>query len=63
MNIFMQDCPFGGPLGLTFKNFVLGHTHVMTVHGLIILPVTFIALYIVIKRVWKQEKIFVFLFA
>lgn len=48
---------------LTFKNFVLGHTHVMTVHGLIILPVTLFALYlIIIKRLWNQEKVFLSLF-
>ncbi len=48
---------------LTFKNFALGHTHVMTVHGLIILPVTLIALGVVIaKRLWKRESIFFFLF-
>ncbi|TXC77017.1 hypothetical protein FS935_22910 [Metabacillus litoralis] len=47
---------------LTFKNFVLGHTHVMTVHGLFILAVTLLSLYIVIiKKLWKQEQVFVFL--
>ena len=35
----------------------------MTVHGLIILPILFIAIYIVIKKGWwKQEKLFIFLF-
>ncbi|MEH7382900.1 DUF6044 family protein [Bacillus sp. JJ1533] len=49
-------------LRLSLKNYVLGHTHVMSVHGLIILPVTFIALNIVlIKKQWKQEKVFLFL--
>lgn len=44
---------------LTFKNFVLGHTHVMTVHGLVILPVLLLALYIiVIKKLWRAEKRF-----
>lgn len=48
---------------LTFKNFVLGHTHVMTVHGIFILTVTLISLYIVItKRLWKEERVFLFLF-
>jgi hypothetical protein len=47
---------------LTFKNFVLGHTHVMTVHGLFIIAVTLIALYLVIvKKVWKQERAFILL--
>ena len=48
---------------LTFKNYVFGHTHVMTVHGLIILPVLLGAFYLVWKKGrWKQEKYFVFLF-
>ena len=48
---------------LTFKNYVLGHTHVMTVHAFIILPVLFIALLIIWKKGWwKQEKLFVYLF-
>ncbi|MBD1381755.1 DUF6044 family protein [Metabacillus arenae] len=48
---------------LTFKNFVLGHNHVMTVHGLIILPVTLLALYLIIwKKRWKEERPFVVLF-
>ena len=48
---------------LTFKNYVFGHTHVMTVHELIILPVLFIALLIIWKKGWwKQEKLFVYLF-
>lgn len=46
-------------LRLTIKNFVLGHTHVMTVHGLIILPVLLIALYIIVtKKLWRKEKSF-----
>jgi Protein of unknown function (DUF6044) len=48
---------------LTLKNFSLGHHHVMTVHTFIILPVTFIALYLVIfKKRWREEKVFLFLF-
>lgn len=48
---------------LTFKNFILGHTHVMTVHGLFILLALFFALYAVIKkRLWRSETTFVFLF-
>lgn len=50
-------------LRLTVKNFVLGHHHVMTVHTFVILPVIFIAFYLVIKhRLWKKEKVFMFLF-
>ncbi|MFD2972495.1 DUF6044 family protein [Peribacillus deserti] len=51
-------------LRLSVKNYLLGHTHVMTVHGLIILPLTLIALYAVLaKKQWKQEKRFLFLMA
>lgn len=60
---FHARLSFWRSVRLTFKNFVLGHTHVMTVHGLIVLPVLLIALYIIFsKRLWKQEKAFVFLF-
>ncbi|MDM5339998.1 DUF6044 family protein [Fictibacillus enclensis] len=49
---------------LVFKNFLLGHTHDMTVHTVVILPVLFVALY----KSWgrkkdeKQVKLFQFLF-
>ncbi len=47
---------------LTFKNFILGHTHVMTVHGLFILAVTLIAfIFIIKKKLWEQERAFVIL--
>ncbi|MFJ5759799.1 DUF6044 family protein [Neobacillus sp. NPDC093182] len=60
---FHASLPLWRVVRLTFKNYVLGHTHVMTVHGLFILPVMFIALYFVYsKKLWKQEKLFVFLF-
>ena len=60
---FHAYLPLWGAVRLTIKNYLLGHTHVMTVHGLFILPVTFIALYFVYaKKRWKQEKLFVFLF-
>jgi hypothetical protein len=59
---FHARLPLWRVLRLTIKNYVLGHTHVMTVHGLIIVPVTFIALYIVYaKKLWKKEKVFLFL--
>jgi hypothetical protein len=48
---------------LTWKNFILGHHHVMTEHTFFILPVWFIALFIVFaKRRWKEERLFLFLF-
>ncbi|SNT52207.1 hypothetical protein SAMN05444672_1396 [Bacillus sp. OK838] len=60
---FHARLPLEWVIKLTFKNFVLGHTHVMTVHALIILPITAFALYIIlIKKLWRQEKVFVFLF-
>ncbi|WHY85236.1 DUF6044 family protein [Neobacillus novalis] len=61
---FHAQLPFWRAVRLFFKNYLLGHTHVMTVHSLIILPVTLFAIYLVYsKRLWKQEKWFVFLFA
>ncbi|QCJ43930.1 hypothetical protein FAY30_19605 [Bacillus sp. S3] len=48
---------------LFVKNYLLGHNHVMTVHTLLIVPATFIAIYFVFsKKLWQQEKLFVFLF-
>jgi hypothetical protein len=50
-------------LRLILKNYLIGHNHVMTVHGLIIFPITLIALYLVLKkRLWLREKVFVYLF-
>jgi hypothetical protein len=60
---FHTHLPFWRAVQLTLKNYVLGHTHVMTVHGLIILPVTLIAFYFVCKKgCWKQDRLFVFFF-
>jgi hypothetical protein len=60
---FHASLSFWHSVRLTFKNYFLGHTHDMTVHGLIILPVTFMAIYFIgSKKLWYQEKIFVFLF-
>ncbi|WP_225989113.1 DUF6044 family protein [Peribacillus frigoritolerans] len=60
---FHARLPLDWVVKLTFKNFVLGHTHVMTVHALIILPITAFALYIILtKKLWRQEKVYVFLF-
>lgn len=60
---FHAALPFWRSVRLTFKNYFLSHTHDMTVHGLIVLPATFIALYFVFRnRLWRQEKAFVFLF-
>jgi hypothetical protein len=59
---FHARLPLWRSMRLTFKNFVLGHTHVMTVHALIILPVVLFAFYLVFKhQLWRKEKLFVFL--
>ncbi|HYK73710.1 MAG TPA: DUF6044 family protein [Pseudoneobacillus sp.] len=48
---------------LTWKNFIYGHHHAATIHTVVILPVILIAFYFVIyKKLWKQERVFVFLF-
>ncbi|SHS87784.1 Uncharacterised protein [Mycobacteroides abscessus subsp. abscessus] len=55
--------PLWRVIRLTFKNFILGHTHVMTVHGLVILPILFIALFLVlINKSWKEHKMYLTLF-
>ncbi|WML41016.1 DUF6044 family protein [Neobacillus sp. OS1-2] len=60
---FHAHLPFGGAVRLFIKNYLLGHTHVLTVHTLFIVPATFIAIYFVFsKKLWQQEKLFVFLF-
>lgn len=60
---FHAELPLWRVIRLIFKNYLFGHTHVMTVHTLFILSATFIAIYFVFwKKLWKQEKLFVFLF-
>lgn len=60
---FHARLSFWHSVRLTFKNFLLGHTHVMTVHTLVILPVIIAAMILIWKhRKWTQERIFVFLF-
>ncbi|WP_462411147.1 DUF6044 family protein [Neobacillus sp. Marseille-QA0830] len=60
---FHAHLSFWHAVRLTFKNYFLGHTHVMTVHTLFIVPATFIAFYFVFsKKLWRQERVFVFLF-
>lgn len=61
---FFPILPFWRSVRLVFKNYLLGHTHVMTVHTLFILPATLTAIWIVFrKNLWKQERLFVFLFS
>ncbi|WP_281274533.1 DUF6044 family protein [Mesobacillus subterraneus] len=60
---FHARLTFWHSVRLTIKNFILGHTHVMTIHTLIILPVTIAALFLIWKRKrWKEKRTFVFLF-
>nr|WP_295973029.1 DUF6044 family protein [uncultured Bacillus sp.] len=60
---FHARLTFWHSIRLTMKNFIFGHHHAATIHTLVILPVMFLAFYLVYKeRLWKQEKQFVFLF-
>jgi hypothetical protein len=60
---FHARLTFWHSVRLTFKNFFLGHTHVMTVHTFVILPVLFAAVFLIWKhRKWGKERIFIFLF-
>ncbi|MBP0726481.1 hypothetical protein J5Y03_15070 [Bacillus sp. RG28] len=48
---------------LSIKNYFLGHTHVMTLHTLVIVPISFLAIWKIIKlKTWQNEKQFVYLF-
>ncbi|GIN68194.1 MULTISPECIES: DUF6044 family protein [Bacillus] len=49
---------------LSFKNFVLGHNHVMTVHTAVILPVILLTFFVTIGKQGRrrsEEKLFIFL--
>ncbi|MBB6729828.1 DUF6044 family protein [Cohnella zeiphila] len=46
----------GHTLGLAFMNFVFGHNAVLTMHTLIILPVLFMALYVIWARKSRQAN-------
>ncbi|WP_226085092.1 DUF6044 family protein [Mesobacillus sp. S13] len=60
---FHARLSFWHSVRLTFKNFFLGHTHVMTVHTLVILPVIVAAMLLIWKhKKWKKERIFVVFF-
>jgi hypothetical protein len=60
---FHARLSFWHSVRLTFKNFFLGHTHVMTVHTLVILPVIVAAMILIWKhKKWKKESTFVVLF-
>ncbi|MFC3883560.1 DUF6044 family protein [Bacillus songklensis] len=53
---------FWRSMRLSWKNFVYGHTHVMTVHTPVILPLLFLTLAVlIIRKKVKEEKVFIFL--
>ncbi|MDZ5473861.1 DUF6044 family protein [Bacillus sp. 31A1R] len=61
---FHARLSFWHSIKLSIKNFILGHTHVMTIHGIVVLPITLMAFYIIVKkRLWSKEKVFVYLLA
>jgi Protein of unknown function (DUF6044) len=54
---------FWHSMRLSLKNFVIGHTHVMTVHTHVILPILFLTLILLaVKKKIKHNKLFIFLF-
>ncbi|MCB6745993.1 DUF6044 family protein, partial [Anaerostipes hadrus] len=54
---------FWHTLRLALKNYVFGHTHDMTVHTFVILPFSFIAMWLIYKtKAWRKEKRYVQLF-
>ncbi|RDU36891.1 hypothetical protein DRW41_09305 [Neobacillus piezotolerans] len=56
---FHARLSFWQAVRLSVKNFLLGHTHVMTVHGLFIISATVIALAVIFtKKSWRHEKLF-----
>lgn len=50
-------------IGLALFNFILGHSHVLTMQTLVILPILFLALSVVYKhKSWQTDKRFLHLF-
>ncbi|WP_051348534.1 DUF6044 family protein [Peribacillus kribbensis] len=55
---------FGRTIWLFIKNYFLGHTHVMTLHTLVIVPLSFIVFWMIYKKkAWREHQTFVRLFA
>ncbi|WP_318502677.1 DUF6044 family protein [Bacillus sp. T3] len=60
---FHTNLPLWRVMRLTFKNFLYGHTHVMTGHTLIILPVLVASLILVIiHKQWRRNRLFIYFF-
>lgn len=56
---------FWRTIRLVFKNYFLGHTHVMTVHTLVIVPLSFIALWAIkgkMKGTIEKRYLYLFIF-
>ncbi|EAH4449150.1 hypothetical protein P3Q42_001380 [Listeria innocua] len=59
----LPDLSFLSSIRLSFKNFIVGHTHDQALAGFVILPVLLLVLaLIIIKREWVKEKLFLWLF-
>lgn len=60
---FHARLSFWHAVRLTFKNYFLGHNHVLTIHTLVIQPVIFLAFFFVwFRKKWRKERIYLFLF-
>lgn len=59
----LPDLSFLSSIRLSFKNFIVGHTHDQALAGFVILPILlFVLVLIIIKREWVKEKLFLWLF-
>lgn len=60
---FHARLSFWHSVRLTFKNYFLGHNHVLTIHTLVIQPVIFLSFFFIcFNKQWRKEKVYVFLF-
>jgi hypothetical protein len=60
---FESTLSFWRSVRLAGKNYLIGHTHVSTIHTYIILPLSFLVLfYLILKKEWRKEKRYLILF-
>ncbi len=60
---FESSLGFWRSVRLAGKNYVIGHTHVSTIHTYVILPLSFLVLfYLIRKKEWRKEKQYISLF-
>lgn len=60
---FSSTLHFWEAVQLIGKNYIMGHTHVLTLHTFIIVPFSLVVLLIILwKNEWKNEKLYIFLF-